>query len=707
MKVFYSLVFFSIILLCCKSPGIYSSEPLPNTYRMNQNIHTIPSDAEEQQELIDRYLSMGYGGFTVNVSYRDYLTETGMQAFKTFCDKAKDSNLELWLYDEQGYPSGNAGGRVVLQNKEWEAMGIFKCDTLVNEGKISFVTPPGQTIKAIAINQMDTIDLQKYVNRGRLTWDVPKGIWKVLVFSKHTLYEHFQASQNPDAPKEKLSSHYPSLMMSEVTEAFLKSTHDKYVDYLGEDLGKYFASTFTDEPSLMAVAYPPHPDWSVIPWSSILSETIKLRYGYYPEDTLLELFEDEGPVGQKIRYQYFHAVGELISINYFKQIKDWGTNHNLKSGGHLLLEETMMAHVPLYGDVFACFRQMDIPGIDALSCIPENTPVHAPKLASSVAELTGSSRVMCEPCPVVDRINMGGKEPNTEQVRGFFNIQMAGGITDFNNYLKLSNASNEEKKEFNNYVAGIVKHLRGGHSVADIAVVYPIESLWVDFIPKPMSVAGWDSVRGGNHKAIEIEQSFSNTARLLYQNRWEYNFIDSKAIEDSQIKNGQLVHGDLRWKLVILPNVSTLSLPALEKLYDFVKSGGFLIALGQTPVNSTVNFPDLKIKVISEEIFKMANAMNVSTIHEISFNNLIGRWLKKDFIVEDHESKFRFTHRRINNAHIYFVFNDSDKTTESKVSLRDLSKALLFDPKNGENLKVKNKILLRLEPYHGVIFTSL
>ncbi|MGQ8337482.1 glycosyl hydrolase [Sunxiuqinia sp. A32] len=674
---------------------------LPNTFRMNQNIHYISSDKDKQLSLIDNYLSKGYGGFAVNFSYNDYLTESGMNAFKSFCELAKANSMELWLYDEQGYPSGSAGGRVFLQNEEWEAKGIFKQDTLVTGGQFKYGLPKGEIINVYAINKTDTLDLEGYLVENILNWKAPDGEWRLIVFYKNNLYHHFQVSMNPHAPREKLSSHYPSLMIPEVTQAFIDITHKKYAELLGKDPGKYFASTFTDEPSLMAISFFKE-KWSVIPWTELVSQTIEKKYGYKPEDKLLELFNDKGGGGQKIRHQYFHTISELISLNYFKQLKDWCAQHNIKSGGHLLLEETMMAHVPLYGSVMSCFRQMDAPGVDALSCLPENTPVHATKLASSAAELTGASRVMCEPCPVIDKRALGGKEPATERVRGFMNIQLAAGVTDFNNYLKLSNADDEEKQEFNQYVARIAESLRGGHSVADIAILYPIESLWADFIPEPMQVSGWDSVRGGNPKAIYIEQSFRNTARILYKNRWEYNIIDIKAIEDSKVKDGRLVHGKLKWRLVILPNVSTLSMAAMTKLKDFVEEGGYVIAIGQTPVNSTINFPDSKIEAIVKELFDSPNTIKLDAVSG-KIDSQIEKWIQRDLMVGSTESALRFTHRFINSKHVYFVFNDSNSTVDSKISLRDLKKGFLLHPVDGEVSNVKDEMAIQLTSYEGVI----
>ncbi len=201
-------------------------------------------------------------------------------------------------------------------------------------------------------------DLSSFINGSYLDWKAPEGKWNIFAVTKDQLYEGFQVSKKPGG---SASPHYPSLMIPEVTETFLRVNHEIYADYLGKDLGKYFTSTFTDEPSLMAVPFEWY-TWSVIPWQEVLSVEINKRYGYRPEERLVELFSDKGPAGQQVRYQYFHTVGDLIANNYFKPIKEWCAKHNFKSGGHLLLEETMMAHVPLYGDAMKCFRENGCPG---------------------------------------------------------------------------------------------------------------------------------------------------------------------------------------------------------------------------------------------------------------------------------------------------------------------------------------------------------
>ena len=142
---------------------------------------------------------------------------------------------------------------------------------------------------------------------------------------------------------------------------------------------------------------------------------------------------------------------------------------------------------------------------------------------------------MSEPCPIMERFTLGD-EPPVDKVMGHLNMLMAGGVTDFNNYLRLTRASQEEKVAINEYVGRTVMLLRGGVTVADVGVVYPIESLWTRFTPEPLKVwdgfftdpevTGWDTLAGGAAEAVLVEQTFRNSSRFMFNNRWEYSYLD-------------------------------------------------------------------------------------------------------------------------------------------------------------------------------------
>jgi hypothetical protein len=682
----------------------------PLDFRMNQNIHEIPLEDAGQDSLIQAYLDNGYGGFAMNVPFSHYLEDEAMKATLRFCEKARKAGMELWLYDEQGYPSGNAGDIVIRANPDWECMGLYFKDTLVGGGTVSFDLPPGKPELVVACpakggtaDYRSRTDLIDFVEGPRLRWTPPEGEWQIVAVTKYRLYEGFQASHKGGS---KVGANYPSLMIPEVTQKFIEVTHEAYADYLGEDLGRYFLATFTDEPSLMAVPYGWH-SWAVIPWQEILSGEIQKRHGYRPEEKLIELYLDEGPVGQRVRYQYFKAVGDLLAQNYFRPIKEWCAAHHFQSGGHLLLEETMMAHVPLYGNIMQSYREMHAPGIDILSCFPERMPVHTPKLASSAAELSGHHLVMSEPCPVADRRQLGGRETPAESVRGHLNMNLIGGVTDFNNYLQLSNSDRDEKNEFNKYVGRIAMMLRGGHTRADIGVVYPMESLWTRFTPRPRRVAGWDSVAGGAPAAVHIEQTFRNLSRCLFSERWEYSYLDARALIDAEVRQDVLTHGQLEWKVIVLPAVTTLPEAAWRKLEAFILAGGKVMALEEMPENTEKSFPDARLQADFEALFReRQNAVFIRGWKATEVDEILGSWLDRAILLEDESLPLRLGHRLIHGKDVFFIINDSPHEVSTLMTLQAKGKLEEWDPASGTIKPVDNPTALSLLPYHGKIYRT-
>ena len=712
-----SLGGFLLLLTSCTNTGdraLYENwlNP-PLEYRMNRNLHNFPLDASGQDSLIRSTLDNGWGGFALNVPFQHYLSDEGMKATKRFCEEAKALGMDLWLYDEEGYPSGNAGDLVIKEDSSWESMALYLKDSIVNGGDIAFLMPPGIPEMIVAFPVKEGIpdynhpkNLMDLYDGSWLEWKAPPGEWNIFAVTKYRLYEGFQASIKGGA---KVGANYPSLMMREVTDAFIRITHEKYADYMGEDLGKYFTSTFTDEPSSMAVQFHTYAyNHAVVPWQEVLSEEMDQRYGYRPEEKLVELYFDDGPQGQKVRYQFFHTVGDLMTRNYFTPIKEWCEAHQFQSGGHLLLEETMIAHVPLYGNIMQCFRAMHAPGIDILSCFPEQMPVHSPKLASSTAELMGHTRVMAEPCPVADRAVLDGKETPAESVRGHLNMLLQGGITDFNCYLQLSNSDQAEKNEFNTYVGRINMLLQGGYTASEIGIVYPIESLWTKFKPRYHKVEGWTKVGGATEEANQINQSFIDVSRFMFDHRWEYTHLDAQALIDGVAEKGSLNIDPFQFKIIVLPSVSTLPKAAWSNLMEFGKMGGKIIFLEEEPVNSDLSFPDKEVQDAYAQLY--SENENVVFMREWSsekLNDLLISWLERAIVLEDESLNVGLAHKKIDGKDVFFVLNDSKEEVRTDITFNTRGKMEEWDPDTGEITSFTNGSQVVLKPYHGKIYSAI
>ena len=80
---------------------------------------------EHIRSRIDRLHRLGYGGVVMNVDYKNYLKEpTAFDLFFKSAEYAKSVGMQVWIYDEQYYPSGGAGGLTLDGHPELEAIGL-------------------------------------------------------------------------------------------------------------------------------------------------------------------------------------------------------------------------------------------------------------------------------------------------------------------------------------------------------------------------------------------------------------------------------------------------------------------------------------------------------------------------------------------------------------------------------------------------------
>ena len=79
-------------------------------------------------EQIDIMKKMGMGGFHMHVRTgmdSPYLNEEFMDFIKTCVEKAKEEDMLAWLYDEDRWPSGTAGGIVTQKHPEFAAKNLM------------------------------------------------------------------------------------------------------------------------------------------------------------------------------------------------------------------------------------------------------------------------------------------------------------------------------------------------------------------------------------------------------------------------------------------------------------------------------------------------------------------------------------------------------------------------------------------------------
>lgn len=690
----------------------------PSAPRILKIIHSAPDAPDEQDALLRLLASQGFGGVVTNVSFSEYLeSEANWSAFTRFVSAARGAGMVLWLYDERGYPSGTAGGITMREHPEWEARGLLIAEADSSGGAVQLEVPPDDLLLAAAFPVVDgAIDLSRRVDiaappeGGTLSWDAPAGAWRVLAIGDSPLYEGTHAALSL---ADKLA--YIDLMCPEATARFLEVTHAAYAQRLGADLGRWFVATFTDEPSLMGMFLKRQP-YRVLPWTPRMLAEFQSRRGYALEALLPALVTPAGARTSKVRYDFWTTVAELTSENFFGQIQTWCRAHNIPSGGHLLMEESLLTHVPLYGDFFRCARRLDAPSIDCLTSVPASVPWFIARLIGSVAELEGRSVTMCETSDHAQRYRPAGDtrpivHVTEAEIRGTCNRLMLNGITTITSYYSFADLDTGQLVRLNEWVGRCCTMLRGGHQVADTALLYPIESVWPRFEPSH----NW--VEESSPEAHRIESIQRAAAEQLYWARRDFTCVDARALIEARARGDALVHGALEWRAVVLPCADTLPLRAWENLLAFWRGGGVLVALSVLPANSEDEFPSARVQEIAAEIFGPGAGArtNLSAAGgagiflpqgaEALLPAALDAVLEPQVRLDDKDAPLRITHRRIDSHDVYFAINDSADVWEGAFGLNGAGAGERWDPATGAVSPVDAAgISVRFEPYGGAFF---
>lgn len=683
--------------------------------RILKIVHGWPRSGDAgEKAVLETLRQQGFGGVVTNVAWGDdYLRNPeAWEQLRRVIAGAREQHMALWLYDEKGYPSGTAGGQVLEGHPEWEAEGLLVAVAQA-EGPVTLKLPPGQIVLAAAYpvgrapDPAAAVSLADSVRSGELTWTPPPGRWQVVAMTRDRIYDGTHAAMN-------LFRHQPytNLLLPGPTARFLELTHDAYARELGQDLGAVFQSTFTDEPSLMSAFFSPMP-YAVLPWAPGFPAEFARRRGYPLEPELAALAVADTPRARQVRYDFWLTVTEQVRASFTQPIRDWCRAHGVPAGGHLLAEEGLRVHVPFYGSFFACMRDFGAPGIDCLTSLPPQVPWAIARLVSSVADLEGRTVTMSETSDHSQRHRRAGdtrpvRVVTLPEIRGTINRLVVGGINTITSYYSFAGLSAAEMNRLNEYVGRCCTALRGGHQVADIAVLYPVESVWPHYDPSPQHATRQPT-------AMRIEQAYLGALDSLFSTGRDPTIIDAQALAEATVDGAELVHGQLRWRVVVLPGVETLPAEAWHTLQTFHRAGGVIISLARPPANSATAFPAAAVQAIAQEWFGEATGpvlrggqaggttAFLPAGMESMLPGLLDRLLEPDVRVPP-GGPLRVTHRRIEGREVYFVINDSPESYRARITVAAAGAGELWDPETGLSTVLAGPdVELDLDAYDGAV----
>jgi hypothetical protein len=538
-----------------------------------------------------------HGRFGLKVPY---LSKEWFEKVKFVVQKAKEIELDMWVYDEMNWPSGTAERQVLqkyphLKQKYLEMVVLnvpgplftfleATDDRYINTGNSKPIAAYACSAEEFENGIENLIDLTPNLSfEAVIPWEAPPGDWRMMYFL------------------EKEVDYYIDALNPEATKRFIEVTHEQYKSAVGDDFSTIVPGFYTDEPAMHY--YHVGMNNYIIPWSKYMFKIFRDRRGYDLKPNLPALFTNMGENTARIRHDFWSALTEQYSEAYYQQIREWCDENNVIFTGHLLGEEWMRMHARCEGNIFKHLKHMHLTGVDHLYPVigSEKAPDQhvALKLASSAAHHYGSARLLCE--------SMGGTywDCTLERMKWIANWEYVLGVTIFNNHGYHYSIEGERKRDwppsqfyhhtwwkyyrhFTEYMARLGHLLSGGRHIAKILMLYPIDTYWANYRPQENDRIG-----------EVIENDFNYLTDVLLRMHYDFDYADEDILASSTVSQGKIKIRDESYELLILPPLTHLKTKTFSKLQEYVKSGGKIIASTLVPTEllegqQSVKLADLK-----------------------------------------------------------------------------------------------------------------
>ncbi len=540
-------------------------------------------DPETLTRHIDYFREMGIGGFHMHCRTgldTPYMEEEFKECIKACVEKARKEEMYAYLYDEDRWPSGAAGGRVTKDAEYRSRYLVFT--PISNEERSSGEAE--YTSSSRANVQGNGVLLAKY--DIRLENGVLAGYRRLSGGEEGTnvwyLYEEI-ARPNPWYNNET----YLDTLNEKAVQRFIEETHEQYQEMVGEDFGGVVPSIFTDEPQFShktSLDFAESRQDVILPYTDAVPEKYQAMYGADFFETVPELIWDlpEEQVSLH-RYRYHDFIAELFASSFADSVGGWCADHGIMLTGHMMEEPTLTSQTQALGEAMRSYRSFQYPGIDMLCDWREYTTA---KQAQSATHQYGCPGVLSELYGVTN----WDFDFRHHKLTGDW--QAALGVTLRVHHLSWDSMNGEAKRDYpasifyqspwyreypliENHFARVNTALTRGKAVVRIGVVHPVESYWLHYGPKEQTAL----IRQ------ELENQFKNVTEWLLFSQLDFDFI-AESLLPSQYEpsaDGKLHVGQMAYDVVLVPGCETIRSTTLDCLERFAAAGGDVLFMGDAP----------------------------------------------------------------------------------------------------------------------------
>ncbi len=438
-------------------------------------------------------------------------------------------------------------------------------------------------------------------------------------------------------------------------------------------------------------------------WTDNFLDEFKKRRGYDLLPHLPALVNDMGSNTQAVRHDWAKTLTELANKNYLTPIGEWAHAHHTlfrsQTYGEppVMLSSNALVDLP-EGEHGPSWRRFSAARWASSAChlygkqitsTETWTWLHSPSFRATPLDMKAEAdRHFVE--GINQLIGHGWPYSPPSAVEPGWRFYAAAAFNDHNPWFQVM-------PDIARYLQRVSFLMREGEPANDIAIYVPTDDAWARLKPGKVALDETvDALLGPMLVPAVLNAGYN------------FDFIDDPAIETVGIP----------YKLVILPGVERIPLTTMERLQQYVRQGGMIVAtrslpsLGPGLLEETRDTP--RIQALAKELFETGK--NTRFVREEqNLSNALQQMLPPDLSTGNASPAIGFMHRKLPFAEIYFVANMSNQPVDTEASVRVGGlQPEYWDPFTGATeattYKAENgriSIPLKLAPYESrvLVFT--
>ena len=467
-----------------------------------------------------------------------YMQQEWLDRFQLCVDMAQELGLAVYIYDENGWPSGFCGGEIPALGETFQYKYLaFSRGVPAGDGSC-------RVIAAYACGE--------------------DGCHRIPVehITESSLVAYYGVDEN-----------YVDLLYRDTVKEFIERTHEVYKKRFGQYFGHVIKGVFTDEPQMRC---------DHITWSFSAPDFYREAYG---SDLLDELWKlDTAYFDEAFSDRYMRMLNTLFRQNFSQQLGDWCAENHLVFTGHYGAEDGLKSQILSNGGVMPHYLYEQIPGIDHLGCRLAS-PVLM-KQVSSAAEMQG------KPLKLSEVFGCAGWDVRFNDLAWIWGWHAAFGINlpclhlsafsikgrrkrDYPAFYSYQEPWWEDFHHFAGWMSRVNAFISRGKRRPQVLVLSDVDGSRGCALP----------VHGEGIPINAASNQFRYLLKNLMDNQVDFDIGDETVLAHvgARVENGCVLAGEFEYTYIIVPDMPSISTAMYRLLKEVLAQDGRVLFVNRRP----------------------------------------------------------------------------------------------------------------------------